>query len=128
MRSKRQHFAIVLDKNGGTNGIITLENLVECLIGQIQDEYDSHEIQPQSQSRARGTEIDGNISLAQLLASVDILLPAGPYETLSGFVTHYLGRTAQINDVIRINGARLTIISMSGKQVDKLLLARDDVK
>jgi len=128
MRSKRQHFAIVLDKNGGTNGIITLENLVECLIGQIQDEYDSHEIQPQSQSRARGTEIDGNISLAQLLASADILLPAGPYETLSGFVTHYLGRTAQINDVIRINGARLTIISMSGKQVDKLLLARDDVK
>jgi putative hemolysin len=55
-------------------------------------------------------------------------LPAGPYETLSGFVTHYLGRIAQANDVIRINGARFTIISMSGKQVGQILLARDDVK
>ena len=128
MRSKRQHFAIVLDKNGGTNGIITLENLVECLIGQIQDEYDSHETQPQPQTYTRGTEIDGKISLAQLLAANGVLLPAGPYETLSGFVTHYLGRIAQVNDVIRINGARFTIISMSGKQVGQLLLARDDVK
>jgi len=56
------------------------------------------------------------------------LLPAGPYETLSGFVNHYLGRTAQVNDVIRINGASFTIISMSGKQVNQLLLARDDGK
>ena len=128
MRSKRQHFAIVLDKNGGTNGIITLENLVECLIGQIQDEYDIHETQPQSQPHSTGTEIDGKVLLTDLLASTGILLPAGPYETLSGFVTHYLGRIAQANDVIRINGARFTIISMSGKQVDQILLARDDVK
>jgi len=55
-------------------------------------------------------------------------LPAGPYETVSGFIAHYLGRIAQVNDVIRINGARFTIISMNGKQVGKLLLARDDVK
>jgi putative hemolysin len=118
----------VLDKNGGTNGIITLENLVECLIGQIQDEYDSHETQPQSKPHTFGTEIDGKLLLTDLLASTGILLPAGPYETLSGFVTHYLGRIAQANDVIRINGARFTIISMSGKQVGQILLARDDVK
>ncbi|MEI6307971.1 MAG: transporter associated domain-containing protein, partial [Actinomycetes bacterium] len=45
-----------------------------------------------------------------------------------GFVTHYLGRIAQVNDVIRINGARFTIISMNGKQIGQLLLARDNVK
>jgi len=125
MRSKRQHIAIVLDKNGGTNGIITLENLVECLIGQIQDEYDGHETQPQPKARVGDIEISGEVLLSDLLESKGILLPAGPYETVSGFVTHYLGRIAQINDVIRINGARFTIISMNGKQINKLLLTRD---
>ncbi|MCX6449163.1 MAG: hypothetical protein NTV41_01350, partial [Actinobacteria bacterium] len=68
------------------------------------------------------------VLLADLLESKGILLPAGPYETVGGFVTHYLGRIAQVNDVIRINGARFTIISMNGKQIGQLLLARDNVK
>ena len=128
MRSKRQHIAIVLDEYGGTDGIITLENLVECLIGDIHDEYDSHESASQVQPRTGDIEIDGLISLEDLHELADISLPEGPYETISGFVMHYLGRIAQVNDVVRINGARFTIISMSGKRVGKLLLARDDVK
>ena len=128
MRSKRQHIAIVLDEYGGTDGIITLENLVECLIGDIHDEYDSHELTSQVQPRTGDIEIDGLISLEDLHELADISLPEGPYETISGFVMHYLGRIAQVNDVVRINGARFTIISMSGKRVGKLLLARDDVK
>ena len=128
MRSKRQHIAIVLDEYGGTDGIITLENLVECLIGDIHDEYDSHELTSQVQPRTGDIEIDGLISLEDLNELAGISLPEGPYETISGFVMHYLGRIAQVNDVVRINGARFTIISMSGKRVGKLLLARDDVK
>jgi putative hemolysin len=68
------------------------------------------------------------ISLEDLQESTGISLPEGPYETVSGFVMHYLGRIAQVNDVVRINGARFTIISMNGKRVGQLLLARDDVK
>ena len=128
MRSKRQHIAIVLDEYGGTDGIITLENLVECLIGDIHDEYDSHESASQVQPRTGDIEIDGLISLEDLHELAGISLPEGPYETISGFVMHYLGRIAQVNDVVRINGARFTIISMSGKRVGKLLLASDDVK
>ena len=128
MRSKRQHIAIVLDEYGGTDGIITLENLVECLIGEIHDEYDGHEAQPKLEQRTGDIEIDGLISLEDLHDLTGISLPDGPYETVSGFVMHYLGRIAQVNDVVRINGARFTIISMSGKRVGQLLLARDDVK
>ena len=128
MRSKRQHIAIVLDEYGGTDGIITLENLVECLIGDIHDEYDSHESASQVQPRTGDIEIDGLISLEDLHELAGISLPEGPYETISGFVMHYLGRIAQVNDVVRINGARFTIISMNGKRVGQLLLARDDVK
>jgi len=128
MRSKRQHIAIVLDEYGGTDGIVTLENLVECLIGEIQDEYDGHETQPNVQQRTGEMEIDGLISLEDLQDQTGIQLPEGPYETVSGFVMHKLGRIAQVNDVVRVDDARFTIVSMSGKRVGQLLLSRDDVK
>ena len=128
MRSKRQHIAIVLDEYGGTDGIVTLENLVECLIGEIQDEYDGHETQPNLQQRTGEMEIDGLISLEDLQDQTGIQLPDGPYETVSGFVMHKLGRIAQVNDVVRLDDARFTIVSMSGKRVGQLLLSRNDVK
>jgi putative hemolysin len=118
----------VLDEYGGTDGIVTLENLVECLIGEIQDEYDGHETQPNLQQRTGDMEIDGLISLEDLQDQTGIQLPEGPYETVSGFVMHKLGRIAQVNDVVRVDDARFTIVSMSGKRVGQLLLARDDVK
>lgn len=128
MRGKRQHIAIVLDEYGGTDGIVTLENLVECLIGEIQDEYDGHETQTNLQQRSGEIEIDGLISLEDLQDQTGIELPEGPYETVSGFVMHKLGRIAQINDVVKVDGGRFTIISMNGKRVGQLLLARSDVK
>jgi putative hemolysin len=128
MRGKRQHIAIVLDEYGGTDGIVTLENLVECLIGEIQDEYDGHETQTNLQQRSGEIEIDGLISLEDLQDQTGIELPEGPYETVSGFVMHKLGRIAQINDVVKVDGGRFTIISMNGKRVGQLLLSRNDVK
>ena len=127
MQAKRQHIAIVLDEYGGTDGIVTLENLVECLIGEIHDEYDPHEADKTFEKRTGDIELDGLISLEELQEVSGISLPEGPYETLSGFTMHYLGRIAQANDVIKINGARFTIISMNGKRVGQILLARDDV-
>ena len=127
MQTKRQHIAIVLDEYGGTDGIVTLENLVECLIGEIHDEYDPHEADKTFEKRTGDIELDGLISLEELQEVSGISLPEGPYETLSGFTMHYLGRIAQANDVIKINGARFTIISMNGKRVGQILLARDDV-
>lgn len=126
MRAKRQHIAIVLDEYGGTDGIVTLENLVECLIGEIHDEYDSHEGDLEIQPRTGDIEIDGLISLEELQETAGISLPEGPYETVSGFIMHFLGRIAVEHDVIRVNGARFTILSMSGKRVGQILVARDD--
>ena len=127
MQTKRQHIAIVLDEYGGTDGIVTLENLVECLIGEIHDEYDPHEADKTFEKRTGDIELDGLISLEELQEVSGTSLPEGPYETLSGFTMHYLGRIAQANDVIKINGARFTIISMNGKRVGQILLSRDDV-
>ena len=105
MRNQRQHLAIVLDEYGGTDGIVTLEDLVECLIGDI--------------------EIDGLISLDDLRDQTGIDIPDGPYETASGFVMHFLGRIPVAHDVVSVNGIRITVLSMEGKRAGQLAISRN---
>ena len=125
MRKKGQHLAIVLDEYGGTDGIITLEDLVECLIGDIRDEYDDHEQEIAHEARTNDFEIDGLTSLEDLLDDAGIEIPEGPYETASGFVMHFLGRIPVENDVVSVNGLRITVLSMEGKRAGQLLISRN---
>ena len=124
MRSERQHLAIVLDEYGGTDGIVTLEDLVECLIGDIRDEYDGDEQDISAESRTGNFEVDGLISLEELSADAGIEIPEGPYETLSGYVMHSLGRIPVAGDLIKVNGIQVTVESMEGKRVGRLLISR----
>jgi putative hemolysin len=126
MRAGRQQIAIVLDEYGGTDGIVTLEDLVECLIGDIHDEYDVPESEPQNQNRSGDFEVDGLITLDDFKDETEVELPEGPYETLSGFVMHFLGRLPVANDVVRVNGARITILTMVGKRAGNLLISREN--
>jgi putative hemolysin len=125
MRNQRQHLAIVLDEYGGTDGIITLEDLVETLIGDIRDEYDSDETEVSQESRTGDFEVEGLISLEDLLEETGIELPDGPYETAGGFVMHYLGRIPVVSDVVGVNGLRITVLSMEGKRAGRLLISRN---
>ena len=125
MRNQRQHVAIVLDEYGGTDGIVTLEDLVECLIGDIKDEYDVDDSEVSQESRTGDFEIDGLISIDDLREKTGIEIPDGPYETASGFVMHFLGRIPVVNDVVGINGARFTVLSMEGKRAGQLLISRN---
>ncbi|CAB4530432.1 unannotated protein [freshwater metagenome] len=125
MRKQRQHLAIVLDEYGGTDGIVTLEDLVETLVGDIRDEYDTDETEVSQESRTGDFEIDGLISLEDLSEQTGIDLPEGPYETASGFVMHYLGRIPVENDIVGVNGVRITVLSMEGKRAGRLLISRN---
>jgi putative hemolysin len=125
MRNQRQHVAIVLDEYGGTDGIVTLEDLVECLIGDIKDEYDVDDSEVSQESRTGDFEIDGLISIDDLREKTGIEIPDGPYETASGFVMHFLGRIPVVNDVVGINGARFTVLSMEGTRAGQLLISRN---
>ncbi len=124
MRNQRQHLAIVLDEYGGTDGIITMEDLVECLIGDIRDEYDSDEMEVQIESRTGDFEVDGLISIEDLCEQTGLEIPEGPYETASGFVMHVLGRIPVVNDVVSINGLRFTVLTLEGKRAGQLLISR----
>ncbi len=125
MRNQRQHLAIVLDEYGGTDGIVTLEDLVETLIGDIRDEYDTDEEEISQESRTGDFEVDGLISLEDLMEETGIELPEGPYETASGFVMNFLGRIPVVNDVVGVNGVRITVLSMEGKRAGRLLISRN---
>jgi putative hemolysin len=124
MRSQRQHLAIVLDEYGGTDGIVTMEDLVETLIGDIRDEYDGDEQDLAASSRTGDFEIDGLMSLEDLSEQAGVDVPEGPYETISGYVMHFLGRIPVAGDLINVNGIRITVLSMEGKRVGRLLISR----
>ncbi len=124
MREQGQHVAIVLDEYGGTDGIVTLEDLVECLIGDIRDEYDEDVGEVSQEARTGDFEVDGLISIADLIEQIGLEIPDGPYETASGFVMHYLGRIPKDHDVVSVNGLRITVLSMEGKRAGQLLISR----
>jgi putative hemolysin len=124
MRTQGQHLAIVLDEYGGTDGIVTLEDLVEVLIGDIRDEYDEDENEVSLEERTGDFEVDGLISIEDLIEETKLDVPEGPYETASGFVMHFLGRIPQINDVVNVNGLRITVLTMEGKRAGQLLISR----
>jgi putative hemolysin len=125
MRAQRQHLAIVLDEYGGTDGIVTLEDLVECLIGDIRDEYDGDEQDFSAESLTGDFEVDGLISLEELSTDAQIEIPEGPYETLSGFVMHFLGRIPVEGDTVKVNGIQISVLSIEGKRAGRILVVRN---
>jgi len=122
MRMQGQHLAIVLDEYGGTDGIVTLEDLVEVLIGDIRDEYDDHSQDFAIEDHAGDFEVDGLISIEDLIEQTRLEIPEGPYETASGFVMHFLGRIPHENDVVNVNGIKIKVLTMEGKRAGQLLI------
>lgn len=102
MRRERHHLAVVVDEYGGTAGIVTLEDLIEELIGEIHDEYDNA---PEPVLVGLPAEVDGRLNLADFAERAGIALPAGPYETVGGFVMAALGRLPVCGDEVRWNAA-----------------------
>ena len=101
MRREGAHIAIVVDEYGGTAGIVTLEDLVEELVGDIQDEYDVDE--PETTRLAGGdVEVDGLLNLDDFEDETGLDLPDGPYETVAGFVIAQLGRLPAVGDDGRV--------------------------
>lgn len=122
MRAKRSHIAIVLDEYGGTDGIVTLEDLVECFIGEIHDEYDEVDAEVTPQSKSGDFEVDALISLEDLHDQTGISLPEGPYETVGGFVMNALGRIPELHDTVPFPGGKIEVLTLEGKRAGQLLI------
>ncbi|MFD3400934.1 hemolysin family protein [Kribbella sp. NPDC058693] len=123
MRRRSTHIAIVLDEYGGTAGIVTLEDLVEELIGDIKDEYDEEAAET---TRLGGGDIvvDGLLNLDDFADATTIELPDGPYETVGGFLAAQLGKVPSTGDEVRIDSHTLTVTEMDGRRVARVRLHR----
>src|SRR4051812_22853410 len=119
MRRAGHHIAVVVDEYGGTAGIVTLEDLIEELIGDIKDEYDIDEAEAR---RLRGgdLEVDGLLNLEDFADEAGIDLPEGPYETVAGYVMAVLGRLPRLGDVVEGNGARLKVTEVDGRRIARI--------
>jgi magnesium and cobalt exporter, CNNM family len=119
MRRDRAHLAIVVDEYGGTAGIVTLEDLVEELIGDIQDEYDV-EGRPSRRLRTGEIEVDGLMNLDDFAEQTGIELPDGPYETVAGYLLAALGHLPQPGESAELNGSRLTVTELDGRRISRV--------
>ena len=122
MRRDRAHLAIVVDEYGGTAGIVTLEDLVEELIGDIRDEYDVEE-RPARQLRGGELEVDGLLNLDEFAEQTGIELPEGPYETVAGYVLAALGQLPAVGDPVEVDGHRLTVTELDGRRIARVRVA-----
>lgn len=115
LRKTRFHMAVVLDEYGGTAGILTLEDLIEEVIGDINDEYD---FATRQAVEANGVlELAGSMSLVDVRADHGLDIPDGDWSTLGGFVFGALGRLARIGDRVHITGCELEVVAMDGRRV-----------
>jgi CBS domain containing-hemolysin-like protein len=120
---RKLHFAVVVDEYGGTVGMVTLENILEELVGQIQDEFDQ-EKQLLIKTGPQTWEVAGNLPLHELSGLVQEPLHEENITTVSGWVTHRLGGFPKPGEVLRLGAFELRVEEMDGMRVAKLRLTR----
>ena len=119
MRRERAHMAIVADEYGGTAGIVTLEDLVEELVGDIRDEYDTGEAPAKKLPRGE-VDVDGLLNLDEFAEQTGIRLPEGPYETVAGYVLAALGELPREGDSVPVPGYIITVTEMDARRIARL--------
>ncbi|MEU2611397.1 hemolysin family protein [Micromonospora sp. NPDC007271] len=136
MRREGHHLAVVVDEYGGTAGIVTCEDLVEELVGEIHDEYDAP---PDPAHAGLPAVVDGRLNLADFAERTGVPLPAGPYETVGGFVMAALGRLPVAGDEVPVTAASdgldgsdpddppggwlLRVLAIEGRRVSRLAVS-----
>ena len=113
MRRLQVHMAVVEDEYGGTAGIVTMEDLVEEVVGDIRDEYDEAEV-------VDARTVDGMTNLEDFGEEYGITLPEGPYETLAGYIVAALGQLPEVGLSVEVDGHRLYIDAVEGRRVARV--------
>jgi CBS domain containing-hemolysin-like protein len=116
MQADKFHMAVVIDEYGGTAGLVTLEDLIEELVGEIVDEFDTEDARVHPVPGG-GARVNGSLSIDDANDLLDVTLPEGEFDTVSGLVLHQLGRLAVNGDSVTIDGARLTVERVQGRRI-----------
>jgi CBS domain containing-hemolysin-like protein len=124
LRSSGLQLAVVVDEYGGTAGIVTLEDLVEEIVGDVRDEHDRAE---QSTVRPLGRDswvVSGLLRGDEVADATGFQMPPGAYETLAGLVLTRLGRIPDVGEEVTVDGWQLTVLRRDRNRIAELRLAR----
>ena len=118
-RKTNQHMAVVVDEYGATQGIVTLEDLLEEIVGEIEDEFD---LPDESVERVdeHTVRIDGTFPLDDFNEELGTELEHEDYHTVAGFVFDLLGRAAERGDEVQADGVRFTVLEVEGSRIQRL--------
>ncbi len=123
-RQFRQHIAIVLDEYGGTAGLVTLEDLLEEIVGEVSDQFDKQT--PEIQKQPDGSVLINGLTLIEdVNEQLELNLADPHYDTIAGYFLGKLGRIPKIGDAVEAAGVRLQVESMDGLRISQLSLVRD---
>ncbi len=126
-KRSRSHLAIVVDEYGGTAGVVTMEDVLEEIVGDISDEYDQEE-ELVSEQADGSLLVSGRLSVEELSARLEIELPEelpeGRFETVAGFVTTFLGRVPKVQEAVVYGPVRLKVTGADERRVTQVLVSR----
>ncbi|HEV2798276.1 MAG TPA: hemolysin family protein [Nocardioides sp.] len=119
LRGLGAHIALVVDEYGGTDGIVTLEDLIEELVGEIHDEYDRD---AELAAAADPETVDAGLTIEEFGERTGVELVDGPYETVAGYLLHRLARIADVGDVVLVDDRPLEVAEVDGHRITRVRL------
>lgn len=123
MQQRHVHLAVVVDEYGGTAGLITIEDLIEEIVGEIQDEYDVEEAMIEEVSDEEAL-FDARVSIRDVNDTLDLDIEDEDFDTLGGLLYHELGKVPSVGDEVRVDGALVTVLSTTGRRVRKVRVTK----
>jgi putative hemolysin len=124
LQRQKVHMAIVIDEYGGTAGLITIEDLLEEIVGEIQDEYDPEEEAEYQQISADEYRFDAGIHLVEVNELLDVELSTEESDTLGGYIFSVLGKVPQVGESFERDGLRFTVESLDGRRIEWVRVLR----
>lgn len=123
MQKDRQRMAVLIDEYGGMAGIVTQEDLVEEIVGELDDELDTNpdDIRPIDEQRA---VVEGSTHIDDVNDELELTIPTGDYETIAGFILEQLGRLPSEGETVQYDGVSLTILEMQGPRIARIEIRR----
>ena len=126
MRAQKTHLAIIMDEFGGTAGLLTVEDILEELVGEIADEHDVREEDPFVALDEKTAIVDARLHMDDLEEQWGLKLPAGEFDTVGGLMIERLGRELRAGDRLELPEATLTLQSLRGRRPRRILIVRRD--